>query len=676
MGKRTSATALVDIHRTSHVTQRGAAAILRFVKEHGLPTAVSESSQRRARQHASQVKTPFGPVVQSMELTLHDGSISTVHINHPFALIFRTLRECAPFRQLMTEKLERHPSSVVAPWGLIIYFDEISPTDPLVTRKDQRKIQSVYWTFREFSDIIFNETIWFCIACTRSATVADMEVGMSAFVRNILHDLFFNPRGHHFANSGITLDFSDPDVDASPKLVHLFASHWVTITDFKATKDVLVSMGQKGVVPCPICINIGGGADQLPLTDLSCNKWVLHTDASVRELQDFMGANKPTLGKTAFQRLETALGWHWSQQSILNDRELMYTAISTLMYDWSHVYCVQGLVGREFDAFMKFVQDTTPSGKPKIIRYSDLDAYMMQWIWPSRWQSCQIIFHQGKLSSTASELLSAAPVIRKYFSDVVMCEPSVAEYHAAAESMVFLCDAIELLQCAGRKTIGPQELHNGIMRHLRKHQAVYGDSAWVFKHHQAAHLAMMYKNFGYLYNTLVTERKHKEPKRFAMNKVSRLGYEKGLMEDMLLQHLHDWNAFRKVSLVNPKPLTKRVKQSVLDVFPGAQSIEISITYIAASGEKFSRGDLALLGPTHCRACGEIWYHFNVDGAVWCCLAMWPLLRVEAGRFGVYRICHDPVVIPSTDILGVGIYRICGDNATVIWPKDYKSALEP
>ena len=67
--------------------------------------------------------------------------------------------------------------------------------------------------------------------------------------------------------------------------------------------------------------------------------------------------------------------------------------------------------------------------------------------------------------------------------------------HGAAESLALGCDAVGALQCASRKEVGPQYLHNAIMKFLRKHNSVYGDTIVVFKHHQAAHLAEMYDLF-------------------------------------------------------------------------------------------------------------------------------------------------------------------------------------
>ena len=91
--KRGAETALVDLHRGSHVTLRGAAAVLRHVRDHGLPTAISESSQRRARQRIAAQSTTFGLVVQRPDLHQVDrGRLPCIFVSRPFALMHRTTR--------------------------------------------------------------------------------------------------------------------------------------------------------------------------------------------------------------------------------------------------------------------------------------------------------------------------------------------------------------------------------------------------------------------------------------------------------------------------------------------------------------------------------------------------------------------------------------------------------
>ena len=113
---------LVLLHRGPQISQRGLASVLKHVKRHGLPPASSRQSQQRKRREAVISNTPYGPVLQALRLTLPSGPWET-WLSHPCALLYRTAKDCEPFRSLLRKKLHQHPCSVQRPWHLIIYFD-------------------------------------------------------------------------------------------------------------------------------------------------------------------------------------------------------------------------------------------------------------------------------------------------------------------------------------------------------------------------------------------------------------------------------------------------------------------------------------------------------------------------------------------------------------------------
>ena len=85
--KRSADDPLVAMHRGPHLTQSALAAVLKYVRDNGVPPAVSESSQRRARRKYAMVDTDYGPVVQQLHL---EGGAEDVYVLHPFALLQRT----------------------------------------------------------------------------------------------------------------------------------------------------------------------------------------------------------------------------------------------------------------------------------------------------------------------------------------------------------------------------------------------------------------------------------------------------------------------------------------------------------------------------------------------------------------------------------------------------------
>ena len=350
--------ALVRMHRGPQLSPAALEHTLRDVCEYGMPDRISTSSQRRARTAAAEVPTKYGPVLQALQIRKPDGEDLTVWLSHPLALLHRTVEECPPFKTVLRKQLEKHPCNPARPWGLVIYVDEVTPTDPLSSHEDTKKIQAFYWSFLEFDDYLHDERFWFIVSCATSVHVTELDTGMSALIRHVLKECFFNASSNHLERSGMAIDMREASA-TEPSIVRLFARHRLTIADFKGLKEVLLSMGQQGVRPCPACANIvkddrADNATKLALTSVEPHRWKPHTDASIRKYQRYMrDLIDAGLSKTGRQDLETRLGFHYRPESIINDAELQYGSMSTLMFDWPHIYFIGGLFGKELSAFSR-----------------------------------------------------------------------------------------------------------------------------------------------------------------------------------------------------------------------------------------------------------------------------------------------------------------------------------
>ena len=459
----------------------------------------------------------------------------------------------------------------------------------------------------------------------------------------------------------------------SSETVRIFATHDCTICDFAALKELLCSMGQSGLKPCPKCSNIVKDdlalCDLLPLSSLEYTRWKKHTDQSLRDIQSHMRRERTRITKTAFGELETRMGFHFSEHAVVNDTALNYRSISTLNFDWVHIYFSSGLFTREIEAFVAKARELAGKGKPALVSYADLHDYLQLWHVPACWASCKTIFVKGSMAATASEQLSAAPLLRNFFENVVMREPSLSQLHEAARSAALVCAAVEKLQCATRKLVGRPELRQAICDHLARHQRVHGTEWWTLKDHLALHLPDQEE----LFDTFVTERRHKDPKRFARLalRTSMKGYNKGLMEELVCQHFHDWNQFRpEDALVAPHAVPKRLQGPLRDIFPTAYNIQISQQFRGADGRKIHAGDVALLGAARGHSCCKIWYHVNVDGVPWTCLELWPLQGAIGPRCKKYRVETAATILPSTDIKASVSYMLEGEFAIVRLPLYY------
>lgn len=220
------------------------------------------------------------------------------------------------------------------PVGLIIYFDEVTPTDALSTKLDRRQIQAVYWTLTIFEHLFCFEEVWFVLACARSWIVKDKETSMCAFIKELMVTHFFAPT-RDLRYAGMLLDVGEGAVQHA----RIFIKHKITIADFKALKEVLLSMGHQGLKPCPMCKNVcvptlADGVTLVSFKALELEKWKPHTDASLKSLLLFLRSEKARIGATEFGALESRMGFHYNDNHIILEPHLAYAPISTLQFDW------------------------------------------------------------------------------------------------------------------------------------------------------------------------------------------------------------------------------------------------------------------------------------------------------------------------------------------------------
>ena len=665
---------LTDLHRSTYVSQAAVTSVLKQVRDRGVPSAFSPSSQRRARQKLCGERTPFGAIVQDF---IVEGQ--RVAIQHPFAMLWICAKHCDRFRNLLANCIAREPPSPQAPWGLVVYFDEVSPTNPLTKSKDIREVQCVYWTFLQFGELLWAEEVWFVLTSSRSTIANFVEGGMSNFLKQLLKGTFFDKDGTDISRSGVALDLGAGD---APQVSLLFAEHAATIADAKALVQILGSMGWGGLKPCMCCRNIVSVASGLathdaalqPITSLSINTWKPHTDDSVRALLAKLGRQRGVLGPTKFSELETANGWRYNELSIVLDVDLGYRPISTLYFDWMHVYMVDGTYGREVDAIMQRIKQRRK--KDTLVTYDDLDAYLRLWIWPRQFAGASGVCGQQTFSASASQTLSASPVLTTYFGDVVL---PLGQYQDEIDSFVKLGDVVDILANANKGIVGPDDLEAATTCWLEAHLKAYGDEHFVYKHHQAMHLADMWRRTltrggrRFLMNCFALERHHKLPKRYMKDHLNTISYEKSVLEEVTLEKLHQWSLFRAGGLPSPREDDK-VSRALREVFPGVHSVQVDDMYVTNAGARFMKKDVVLLGPAHGHACGEIWMHCMVDGNAFTCVSLWPLLKADTRRrLGKYRVAENPAMLPTADLHAAVVYKVAGTVATALWPRTYEYA---
>ena len=176
---------LNDFFRGSYVSQRALSSTLKRVREQGLPASSSRRTLQRARGTGANEETSYGPCVIDAELPLVKGAYKIALIN-PFAMLKRLFEECDAFREVILAAHARRRSTLERPWDLVLYFDGVSPSNPLEKGTDMRGMECVYWTIVQMQRMS-HEDFWLTAAACREVLIhKELEGGMSRFMGLVL----------------------------------------------------------------------------------------------------------------------------------------------------------------------------------------------------------------------------------------------------------------------------------------------------------------------------------------------------------------------------------------------------------------------------------------------------------------------------------------------------------
>ena len=152
-----------------YISQSALAALFKFAADNKLPDITARHQLRRARFQYVHQDTPYGTIHQRLALS---DTVST-EVQHPMAMLYHCTKHSANFSHLMRRTVMEHPVSMVSPWNIIFYSDEVSPGNQLAYAH-RRKTWAVYWSFLEFGPALSSEDASqhadanFRLACTHS----------------------------------------------------------------------------------------------------------------------------------------------------------------------------------------------------------------------------------------------------------------------------------------------------------------------------------------------------------------------------------------------------------------------------------------------------------------------------------------------------------------------------
>ena len=172
--------------RNSFVSGRALSALMKEVKERGIPDADSRTSIYDARMQELDEETKFGKVIDIVDAVDDNGDPQEIALVNPFAFIQLAIKRCILFKAFLLNVFRQCGNRIT----IVLYSDEISPGQVLVARVP-RKTQTIYWSLFEFgSYILSQEDAWFPLATVRSDDVATISAGMSQLAKLAMQQFF------------------------------------------------------------------------------------------------------------------------------------------------------------------------------------------------------------------------------------------------------------------------------------------------------------------------------------------------------------------------------------------------------------------------------------------------------------------------------------------------------
>ena len=377
----------------------------------------------------------------------------------------KSFQENAQFAELLLNAATQSND----PLNLIIYSDGISPEDTL-NKHDKRKADAVYWSVLEFGpEALSREEVWMEATVARTKVSKKCRGKLMGVMKALLNQIFFNPHGNCFRRKGLSIQG-----------VPIFGEIKVILSDCLAFEEAFLCKGHNGWKLCSICSRVinhtlidatlVASANGVRSTCTEVDKWGWHDNetikASLRKLQEaYQEWQRGDMTKAHFEELELVHGWVHTpgMQHMLLDDEIQLQYASSLMYDWMHLYLVNGLLDREFGQLMAHIKAD--------VTYAQLGAYVELWTWPKSVSgSLTHLFDESNarnnvknhcFASKASELLSLVPVLLRFFCLVVL---SMGVWTPQVESFIACLEAVEMIHAVSRGCVTAPVLAQYIFR--------------------------------------------------------------------------------------------------------------------------------------------------------------------------------------------------------------------
>ena len=253
--------------------------------------------------------------------------------------------------------------------------------------------------------------------------------------------------------------------------------------------------------------------------------------------------------------------------------------------------------------------------------------------------------------------------------------PAPIAHSKQVYSFLALADVLDLLRMCKYGAVNAEVLREAIIAHLSAFKRAYDTIGWLPKHHLAMHLWTYVSTHGFLQSTLPQERMHKLVKKWSRDRYTKATFERGLMEELTMEHLHDpkqpwWYGGLQEPVVAPK---KSLMQFLRNHFPSAFEFMTAASYRTPTGNVVHAGDVAFLkGAFGGAGLCEIWWLTRVDGHVHACVAEWSRVAAAAGadlctNAATFAKSDTPSMIKADRLLSAAEFWDSADGVVVVIP---------
>ena len=480
------------------------------------------------------------------------------------------------------------------------------------------KFHAFYWSIKDYGQAgLCREDLWFTTCCLRSNKVNLLDGGLSALTREVvaLFDRF---------KSGVLLTFLSGRE-------FLFGSVSVLVGDEGALKSMYAVKGASGTIPCIFCWNVVQARSTLadhdetghlqPHTCTDLFKIKCRSDADFANAALLLTTEKARRNKKEFETLEQSLGINFCSEGVLFSPSCHLKPISHTMYDWLHVYLVNGAFQAHFGLVMPHLAE---AGFGHVALVAFLKTFTGPKFQSSNMKAAIQTFEKSKSKEawkpSASEALCVYPLLR-----IAVMEKRSRMNDGVAHSFLLLCGVLDLLVSIGKDgKVDHSRLGDLIVRHLEAYIAAFGGDEFFPKCHYSIHLPELFRKHGTLISCWTHERKHKQLKMWA-NNLANAGawFEESVLREVTQTCFNALSSFSPLSvvLINPQPCKKHLKDTVLEVW-GTMDV-VSSSGANVNGLTVYSGDVVLLELDGSDCVAEVVLHLQLpNGTVYSIITPW------------------------------------------------------